>query len=147
MSRLLTLLMLYQSNYIVGKYISVEKNIETSKETYYETLHDSSIGWHDNKNTYEPFVKYYLGSIVAAYCEFKSRVIVISKMAVSKPDRIEIIIKEHIGKITKADLIEKCPDISQTTIQRTLAQLLDEKKIIKQGGGRYTSYIWNWEEE
>ncbi len=147
MSRLLTLLMLYQSDYIVGKYISVEKNIEKSKETYYEMLYNCSIGWHDNKNTYEPFVKYYLGSIVAAYREFESRVMVISKIATSKPDRIKIIIKEHIGKITKADLIKMCPDISQTTIQRTLAQLLDENKIIKQGGGRYTSYVWNWEEE
>lgn len=58
MSRLLTLLLLYQSGFIVGKYVSIEKIIEESKETYYEALQDSSINWHENKNDYKPFVNY-----------------------------------------------------------------------------------------
>lgn len=64
MSRLLTLLLLYQSGFIVGKYISIEKIIEGSKETYYEVLQDSSINWHENENDYKPFVNYMLGVIV-----------------------------------------------------------------------------------
>lgn len=146
MSRLLTLLLLYKSNYIVGKYISIEKLIENSKETYYETLKQSSIGWHTNENDYEPFVKYYLGIIISAYKEFETRVHYVSKEKLSKPERIAKVIEQHIGKITKTEIMKLCPDISQTTIQRTLNDLLESNTIVKIGGGRYTSYTWNWEE-
>ena len=74
MSRLLTLLLLYRSGYIVGKYISIEKLIEVSKDTFYEALQESSGLWHEEKNNYELFVKYMLGVIVNAYREFSSRV-------------------------------------------------------------------------
>lgn len=147
MSRLLMLLLLYRSGYIVGKYISLEKIIENSKESYYEVLKESSYNWHENGNDYEPFVRYTLGIIVSAYREFESRVTLISKINVSKPERIAEIIKGHVGKITKSEIMKLCPDISQTTIQRTLNDLLADSKIIKIGGGRYTSYTWNWEEE
>ena len=50
MSRLLTLLLLYRAGYIVGKYISIEKMIEQTKETYYEALENSSAYWHEEKN-------------------------------------------------------------------------------------------------
>ena len=65
----------------------------------------------------------------------------------SKPDRIREVIKNKIGKITKKEIIEVCPDISKTTIERTLVNLQETNEIIKVGGGRYTSYIWNREDE
>lgn len=145
MSRLLTLLLLYRSGYIVGKYISIEKVIEQSKETYYETLQQSSAGWHENQNDYAPFVRYMLGVIVAAYRDFSSRVQVLVTSGMSKPDRIREVIKDTLGKITKAEIMEKCPDISQVTVQRTLIELQKKGEIIKLGGGRYTAYIWNRE--
>ena len=145
MSRLLTLLLLYRSGYIVGKYISIEKVIEQSKETYYETLQQSSVGWHENQNDYAPFVRYMLGVIVAAYRDFSSRVQVLVTSGMSKPDRIREVIKGTLGKITKAEIMEKCPDISQITVQRTLIELQKKGEIIKLGGGRYTAYIWNRE--
>lgn len=74
MSRLLTLLLLYRAGYIVGKYISMEMLIEKTKDTYYEALQASSLGWHDNKNDYQPFVLYYLGIILKAYTEFESHI-------------------------------------------------------------------------
>lgn len=147
MSRLLMLLLLYRSGYIVGKYISLEKIIENSKESYYEVLKESSFGWHENENNYEPFVRYTLGIIVSAYREFESRVILVSKVNVSKSERISEIIKGHIGKITKSEIMKLCPDISQTTVQRTLNNLLENGQITKIGGGRYTSYTWNWRKE
>ena len=147
MSRLLTLLLLYRSGYIVGKYISIEKVIEQSKETYYETLQQSSAGWHENQNDYAPFVRYILGVIVAAYRDFSSRVQVLVTSGMSKPERIRVIIKDTLGKITKAEIMEKCPDISQITVQRTLIELQKKGEIIKLGGGRYTSYTWNRERE
>lgn len=146
MSRLLTILLLYQSGFIVGKYISIEKIIEESKETYYEVLQDSSIKWHENENDYKPFVNYMLGVIVKAYKEFESRVKLVTNPKISKADRVREIIKNHIGTITKSELLEMNPDISDTTIQRTLAELLKNNEIKKIGGGRYTKYVWNMEE-
>ena len=147
MARLLTLLLLYRSGYIVGKYISLEKVIEQSKETYYETLQQSSFGWHENENDYAPFVRYLLGTIVAAYRDFSDRVQFLTTKGLSKPDRIRELIKTTLGKITKTEIMEKCPDISQATVQRTLIELQKRGEILKLSGGRYTAYIWNRENE
>ena len=147
MARLLTLLLLYRSGYIVGKYISLEKVIEQSKETYYETLQQSSFGWHENENDYAPFVRYLLGTIVAAYRDFSDRVQFLTTKGLSKPDRIRELIKTTLGKITKTEIMEKCPDISQATVQRTLIDLQKRGEILKLSGGRYTAYIWNRENE
>ena len=147
MARLLTLLLLYRSGYIVGKYISLEKVIEQSKETYYETLQQSSFGWHENENDYAPFVRYLLGTIVAASRDFSDRVQFLTTKGLSKPDRIRELIKTTLGKITKTEIMEKCPDISQATVQRTLIDLQKQGEILKLSGGRYTAYIWNRENE
>lgn len=145
MSRLLTLLLLYRAGYIVGKFISIEKVIETSKDTYYEALQSSSQGWHEVENDYAHFVRYMLGVILSAYRDFSSRVKVLTTSGMSKPDRIREIIKDTLGKITKTEIMQKCPDISQVTVQRTLNDLVKNGDIIKIGGGRYTSYVWNRE--
>ena len=147
MSRLLTLLLLYRSGYIVGKYISIEKMIETTKESYYDALQKSSLGWHENNNDYAPFVKYMLSIILASHREFASRVQIMIESKLSKPERIARIIEDTLGRVTKQDILEKCPDISETTVQRALNDLLKKGKIIKISGGRYTSYTWNREGE
>lgn len=147
MSRLLTLLLLYRSGYSVGKYISLERLIADSKETYYEVLQDSSTGWHEGTNDYLPFVRYMLGVVVAAYREFASRVDILITRGLSKPDRIRETIRSTTGKITKTQIMRQCPDISQKTVERALADMLKNGDIIKIGGGRYTSYRWNWEKE
>ena len=147
MSRLLTLLLLYQGGYYVGKYISIEKLIERTKDSYYEDLQASSAGWHEEINDYAPFVKYLLGVVVASYREFFERTKLITSVKMSKPERIAEEIKNHIGTITKAELVEQIPDVSQTTVQRTLTELTKQGKIIKIGGGRYIKYRWNWDRE
>ena len=147
MSRLMTLLLLYQSGYFVGKYISIERLIADSKETYYEALQDSSTGWHEGTNDYLPFVRYMLGIVVAAYREFTSRVDILITRGLSKPERVREIIRSTTGRITKTQIMKQCPDISQKTVERALKELMDSGRIIKIGGGRYTSYTWNWEKE
>ena len=144
MSRLLTLLLLYRAGYIVGKYISIEKLIENTKELYYECLQLSSAKWHENENDYEPFVKYMLGIVVAAYRDFSSRVSLLTTDGLSKPDRVREIIRTTLGPITKTEILEKCPDISQVTVQRALADLVASGQIEKIGGGRYTKYVWKY---
>ncbi len=147
MSRLLTLLLLYRAGYVVGKYISLEKLIADSKETYYEALADSSENWHEGTNDYAPFVRYLLGVIAAAYRAFDDRLRLLKNSGNSKSARIREMIRAHLGRITKSEIMAQCPDISQVTVQRALAELIERGEIIKIGGGRYTSYTWNREAE
>ena len=140
MSRLLTLLLFYRADYIVGKYISLEKLIENSKDTYYEALQDSSADWHDNKSDYAPFVRYYLGVLQKAYHEFGERVMYLRRRGISKPERVKAVIDRKIGKITKQEIMESCPDISKITVERTLTSLVKEGYLVKIGGGRSSAY-------
>lgn len=141
MSRLLTLLLLYRAGFIVGKYISIEMLIEKSKDSYYEALQASSQNWHEDGNNYLPFLKYMLGVVVKAYNEFEDRVEHLRYRKVSKPERIKAIIERTPGKITKKEIAQACPDISLTTIERTLADLLAAGYIEKTGIGRATAYV------
>lgn len=136
-------MLLYKSGYIVGKYISIEKMIENTKESYYDTLKQSSIEWHNNLNNYEFFTEYYLGIILNAYKEFSARIEYITNKKLSVKERVDMIIKNHLGKIAKRDIIERCPDISEGSIERVLKELLDEEKILKVSGGRFTTYVYN----
>ena len=70
MSRLLTLFLLYKNGYRVGKYISIEKQIEQTKDRYYDTLKEADAGWHEEKNDPTPFIRYMLQAILACYIEF-----------------------------------------------------------------------------
>lgn len=141
MSRLLTLLLFYKAGYIVGKYVSIEMLIEKTKETYYEALQASSAGWHENENSYAPFVKYYLGIILKAYNEFENRVEHLKNRSLSKPDRIKAMIDQKVGKITKKEIMELCPDISKVTVERTLTELVKSGYIAKVGAGPSTGYV------
>lgn len=141
MSRLLTLLLLYRAGFIVGTYISIEMLISKSKDSYYEALQESSRDWHENGNNYLPFLKYMLGVVVKAYNEFEDRVEYLRHRKVSKPERIRAIIERTAGKITKKEIAQTCPDISLTTIERTLAELMAAGYIDKIGRGRSTAYV------
>ena len=143
MSQLLTLLLLNRAGYFVGKYISMEQLIKESKDDYYNCLQRSAAQWHGNKTDYEPFVKYMLEIIAKAYCDLKEQVKLLTTEGLSKTDRVREIIHLTNGTITKAEILEKCPDISQVTVQRALADLVDSGKVLKIGGGRYTKYTWN----
>ena len=141
MSRLLTLLLLYRSGYIVGKYISIEMLIEKTKETYYDSLKSSSQRWDSNDNNYIDFVRYYLGVFIKAYSEFESRVEHLRHRKLSKPDRIREYFNSKSGKITKSEIALFCPDISTTTIERTLSEMLKSGIIEKVGSGRSVGYV------
>lgn len=145
MSRLLTLLLLYRAGYPIGKYISLERLIADSKDSYFDALQESSENWHEGGSDYLPFVRYLLGVILAAYREFGERAEILLEAGGSKTSRIRRLIRSTTGRITKAELMAQCPDISQVTIQRALKELIDSGDVLKIGGGRYTSYTWNWD--
>ncbi len=156
MSRLLTLLLLYKSGYLVGKYISIEKHIEKTKDAYYDALEASSEGWHEEKDDPTIFVKYMLGVILACYREFESRVNVLSDTIIisegkngkkrvvtikSKAyDIVKASVDTKIGKFTKNEIVIICPSISDKSVEAALKKLLDEGYIEKHGSGKGTFY-------
>ena len=140
MSRLLTLLLLYRSGYTVGKYVSMEMLIEKTKETYYEALQNSSIEWHGNQSDYTSFVRYYLGVVLKGCNEFQDRIEHLRYRKLSKADRVKAVFEKKLGIVKKSDIATLCPDISETTIERTLKELLEAGYIEKVGKGRATGY-------
>lgn len=136
MARLLTLLLLYQFGFEVGRYISLEKVIADSKEGYYESLRKPSIGWHDNQNELFPWVNYLLGTFVAAYKDLESRVGVIESQKGGKSQRVQAFIEKKLGYFTKADIRAACPDVSEATINRVLSELKAQRVIMPEGLGR-----------
>ena len=83
-----------------------------------------------------------LGTILAAYREFENRLALVKKKGCSKSDRVREAIRNQLGKITKSEIVARCPDISQITVQRTLANLMKSREIKKLGNGRYAAYVW-----
>lgn len=129
MARLLTLLLLYTFGYEVGRFISLEKVIEDTKEGYYESLRQSSIGWHSDQNDLIPWINYLLSTFVAAYKQLEDRVGILETQTGGKSQRIHSYIESKIGYFTKSDIKEACPDISEATINRVLTELRAEGQI------------------
>lgn len=139
MSRLLTLLLMYRNGYDVGKYVSIEKEIENSKETYYEALSASSTGWQNGENDYVPFVTYMLGIVTACYRELESRFSVVALPA-GNEESIRAFFDRLVGTATKREIMDANPNMSQRTLERILAKLQDEGVVVKVGAARSTAY-------
>ena len=139
MSRLLTTLLLCKSGFVIGRYISLEKKIEITKDEYYVALQESSQNWHEEKNDDTAFIKYILGTIVAAYRDFEERVNMLGKK-VSARDMVEKAIRSKIGKFTKNDIMELCPEIGRGSVENSLKALCEEGIIKKEGQGRASFY-------
>jgi Fic family protein len=142
MSRLLTLLLLYQNGYEVGKYISVEKQIEKTKDIYYDALQKADYGWHEEQNDPTPFIRYMLKVILACYTEFEERVDMINTRGIksSTYDIVKNYVSEKIGKFTSSDVIIACPSAGRSAILAALKKLVENGTIIKHGSGRNTYY-------
>ena len=143
MSRLLTLLLLYKNGYSVGKYISIERQIEKTKDRYYDVLETSDIGWHEGKNDPTPFIRYMLTVILACYTRFEERVGIISGNGntSSAYDIVKKYAEEKIGKFTGADVVVHCPSIGRSSVLAALKKLVDEGRVIRYGNGRSTYYV------
>ena len=142
MSRLLTTLLLEKTGYDVARYISIERLIEDNKALYYNALAASSTGWNENQNTEAPFIRFMLGTTLAAYRQLEERTLVRSSVRpVSKQNRIAVLFQQKPGVIKKSDIQSNSPDISEVTIKRTLSQLVGCGAIEKTGAGRSTGYI------
>lgn len=140
MSRLLTTLLLYRCGFYVGKYISLEAKIAKNKDLYYDALNRSQHGWHEGTEDVVPFIKYLLGTILAAYKDFGERFAIIEE----KLPAIDMVRKatlNRIGRFTKQDIREQCPSLSLSSVEGALRKLVAAGELKREGAGKSTCYI------
>ncbi len=143
MSRLLTLLLLYRSGYLVGQYISIEKAIADTKNDYYLALQKADVNWHEGRNDPTPFIKYMLGIILYCYREFEKRVTIVNESGI-KSSAFEIVkafTDNRIGPFSKQDALVSCPSIGSSSVEAALKKLVENGFIIRIGQGRNTKYV------
>jgi Fic family protein len=137
MSRLLTLLLLYHCGHEVGRFISLEKLVEESKETYYESLGKSTAGWDRNDHDIWPWLNYFLGILNAAYGEFETRAGELMSGRGSKAARIKLYVRSSTTDVFTFDEIHQAlPDISSDHIRAELRKLRDAGVVQSPGRGR-----------
>jgi len=139
MSRLLTTLLLYRSGFYVGKYISLEAKIAKYKDLYYDALAASQNGWHNGADDPVPFIKYLLGTILAAYRDFEDRFALV-EVKRSALDMVRLATQYKIGRFTKQDIRELCPSLSISSIEGSLRKLVDNGELKREGKGKNTFY-------
>jgi len=139
MSRLLTTLLLYRNGFYVGKYISLEAKIAKNKDLYYDALGRAQIGWHEGKEDVVPFIKYLLGTVLAAYRDFADRfaLVEIKLPALEKVRRAAL---NKIGRFTKQDIHELCPSLSISSIEGGLRKLVSAGELKREGSGKNICY-------
>ncbi len=136
MARLLTLQLLYHFDYVVGRFISLERIFEESKESYYETLEASSQAWHDNTHNIAPWLDYFWGALLRAYKEFEERVGTIVRGRGAKGDRVRAEILKRQLPFSIAEIEETCPGISLDMVRVVLRAMKNEGLICPNGKGR-----------
>lgn len=136
MSRLLSVLLLYHQGYDVGRYISLERIIEQSKETYYDTLLKSSKAWHRGKHKPMAWVSYWLSTVLAAYRELEGRTEGLSTGHGTKADIVISAIERLVGPFTLSELQVLCPSVGRDWIRALLGQLKNEGRLQSEGRGR-----------
>jgi len=135
-ARLLTLLLLYQSEYKVGKYVSLERIINDSKKSYYDMLASSSGRWHDGKHDIFPWLNYFYATLIAAYKEFESRVGVFKKGKGSKREQVKSAVERFVKPFSIIDIEKACPNVSRDMIRKILRELRDKGEISSTSMGR-----------
>jgi Fic family protein len=136
LSRILNLLLLHRAGHEVGRYISLERIIEGSKETYYEALEESSAGWHEGRHDLLPWLEYSNGVLIAAYLEFEQRVGQIGSGRGAKREMVVNCVRRLPDVFRYADVERACPGVSRPTIVRALGELRDAGEIRCTKGGR-----------
>ena len=139
MSRLLTTLLLYRNGFYVGKYISLEAKIAKNKDLYYDALNQAQHGWHDGTEDAVPFIKYLLGTILAAYKDFEERFALV-ETKLSALEMVRRATMNKIGRFSKQDIRELCPSLSDSSIEGALRKLIELGEIKREGSGRTTCY-------
>ncbi|UYT07617.1 Fic family protein [Treponema denticola] len=139
MSRLLTTLLLYRNGFYVGKYISLEAKIAKNKDLYYDALGRAQIGWHEGKEDVVPFIKYLLGTVLAAYRDFADRFALV-EIKLPALETVRRAALNKIGRFTKQDIRELCPSLSISSIEGGLRKLVSAGELKREGSGKNICY-------
>lgn len=139
MSRLLTSLLLYRCGFYVGRYISLEAKIAKNKDLYYSALSESRTGWREGTEDAVPFIKYILGTVLAAYKDFEDRfaLVEIKRTAL---ETVRMASLNKLGRFTKRDIRELCPSLSLSAIEGALRKMVEAGELKREGNGKNTSY-------
>lgn len=139
MSRLLTTLLLYRNGFYVGKYISLEAKIAKNKDLYYDALGRAQIGWHEGEEDVVPFIKYLLGTVLAAYRDFADRFALV-EIKLPALETVRRAALNKIGRFTKQDIRELCPSLSISSIEGGLRKLVSAGELKREGSGKNICY-------
>lgn len=140
MSRLLTTLLLYRNGFYVGKYVSLEAKIAKNKDLYYDALAKSQTGWHEGAEDAVPFIKYILGTVLAAYKDFEERFALV-ETKLSALETVRLATQNKIGRFTKQDIREFCPSLSISSIEGALRKMVACGELKREGNGKSTCYF------
>ena len=140
MSRLLTTLLLYRSGFQVGRYVSLEAKIAKDKDLYYEALGASQHGWHMGDDDAVPFIKYLLGTILAAYRDFGDRFALVEQKR-SALETVRLATQQKLGRFTKQDVRDLCPALSLSSVEGALRKMVTDGELSREGAGKNTQYI------
>jgi Fic family protein len=143
-SRLLTLLALYQHGYEVGRYISLERLIEEAKEDYYHVLQQSSQRWHEGKHDLLPWLNHFLSIIRRAYGELERRAGEIKAPRGAKAALVLAAIREQPGEFRLADIEQACPGVGREWIRSLLTELKAAGEATCKGRG--PAARWRYQE-
>lgn len=139
MSRLLTTLLLYRNGFFVGKYISLEAKIAKNKDLYYEALSTAQDGWHEGQDDPVPFIKYLLGTILAAYRDFEERFALVETKRTAL-ETVRLATQNKIGRFAKQDIRELCPSLSLSSVEGAIRKLVESGELAREGSGKSTCY-------
>lgn len=139
MSRLLTALLLYRCGFYVGRYISLEAKIAQNKALYYIALKAAQTGWHEGTEDVVPFIKYLLGTILAAYKDFEDRFALVETKR-SALETVRMASQNKLGRFTKQDIRELCPSLSISAIEGALRKMVSDGELKREGNGKNTCY-------
>lgn len=138
-SRLLTTLLLYRNGFYVGKYISLEAKIAKNKDLYYDALGQSQNGWHEGTEDVVPFIKYLLGTVLAAYKDFIDRFALV-ETKLPALEMVRRVTLNKIGRFTKQDIREFCPSLSISSVEGALRKLVASGELKREGSGKNICY-------
>ena len=141
MARLLTLLLLHRADFVVGRYISLERVIEESKETYYEALAASSQGWHAGKHDPHPWINYFWGVLIAACREFEQRVGPFKNASGAKSTLIVGAVRRRFMAFSISDIETECPGVSRDMVRHVLRHMKTRGEIAVRGRGRGAKWV------
>lgn len=144
-SRLITVLLLYMSGYDIVRYISFEGQIDKYKEAYYDALKQSSEDWHGNNNDYVPFIINFMQILYRCFKNLDEHFMDISIKKAKKSERVEAVLMSAVVPVSKAEILEKLPDVSVKTVELVLSKMVKDKRIVKIGSYRDARYKRNEE--